>query len=133
MDKVQFFIPGKPEYIKMVRLAVSALAVNAGFDVEKIEELKTAVSEACRHISCHGFAGYSTKYEVDCSVDKGYLEITVKDDCDEHSLEKMGVKCRRCPEEGDLGVYVIQSLMNEVKVMDDSDNGRKYITMIKRA
>ncbi|MDD6154200.1 MAG: ATP-binding protein [Eubacteriales bacterium] len=133
MDNLQFIIPGKPEYIKMVRLAVSALAATAGFNVEQIDDLKTAVDEACRHISCHGFQKYSDKYEIDCKVDAGYLEISVKDMCGEHTLEKMNTQCRHCPQEGDLGVYVIKSLMNEVRVMNDAENGMKGITMIKRA
>ena len=53
-DKLKFVIPGKPEYITMVRLAVGSIADTAGFDYEEIEDIKTAVSEACKNITCHG-------------------------------------------------------------------------------
>ena len=51
-DKLQFVIPGKPQYITIVRLAVGSAANTAGFDVEEIEDIKTAVGEACKNISC---------------------------------------------------------------------------------
>ena len=47
-DKLQFVIPGKPQYITIVRLAVGSAANTAGFDVEEIEDIKTAVGEACK-------------------------------------------------------------------------------------
>lgn len=131
MDNLKFTIPGKPEYLTMVRLAISSIAATAGFDLEEVEDMKTSVCEACKHISCHGYAGFSDKYEVLCSVDPGYIKISVKDDCDSHTLEKTSGPCHNCPSEGNLGIYVIESLMTEVKVGTD-DAGRKQITMIKR-
>ena len=34
-DKLQFVIPGKPQYITIVRLAVGTAADTAGFDVRR--------------------------------------------------------------------------------------------------
>lgn len=36
-DKIKFIIPGKPEYLTMVRLALGSIADTAGFDLEEIE------------------------------------------------------------------------------------------------
>lgn len=63
-DKLQFVIPGKPQYITIVRLAVGSAANTAGFDVEEIEDIKTAVGEACKNISCHGSEGFAEQYQV---------------------------------------------------------------------
>ena len=49
-DKLQFVIPGKPEYITIVRLAVGSAANSAGFNVEEIEDIKTAVGLSLIHI-----------------------------------------------------------------------------------
>ena len=46
-DKIKFIIPGKPEYLTMVRLALGSIADTAGFDLEEIEDIKTSVQEAC--------------------------------------------------------------------------------------
>ncbi|MDD5922678.1 MAG: ATP-binding protein [Eubacteriales bacterium] len=131
MDTIKFLIPGKPEYLTMVRLAISSIAATAGFDVEAVDDLKNAVSEACKNVSCHGFEGFSEHYEVDVDVDPGSISITVRDACSEHSLKKVAAPCRQCPQEGDLGVFVIESLVNDVKFSKDP-MGHKTITMVKR-
>ncbi len=46
-DVIKIEIPAKPDYILAVRLAVSAVAERAGFDVEDIEDIKVATAEAC--------------------------------------------------------------------------------------
>ncbi len=46
-DTIKIEFPAKPDYILAVRLAVSAVAERAGFDVEDIEDLKVATAEAC--------------------------------------------------------------------------------------
>ena len=40
MDKLKITIPGKPEYLTMVRLAVGSIATTAGFPVDDIEDIK---------------------------------------------------------------------------------------------
>ncbi|NLD11837.1 MAG: histidine kinase [Clostridiales bacterium] len=130
MDNLKFIIPGKPEYLTMVRLAISSIATTAGFDLEAVEDMKTAVCEACKNVSCHGFDGFSDKYEVDCNVEEGRIEIIVKDACDSHTLQKLTKPCQNCPKEGDLGIFVIESLMNDVE-FGRGDDGRKSIRMVK--
>lgn len=47
MRPVEIRIPARPEYVGVVRLALSALARGANLGEEKLDELKIAVSEAC--------------------------------------------------------------------------------------
>lgn len=130
MDNLKFKIPGKPEYLTMVRLAIGSVANTAGFDMDDVDDIKNAVEEACKNVSCHGSDGFSDQYEVVCNVEKGRIELTIKDDCDEHTIEKLSKPCQNCPSEGNLGIYVIQSLMNEVEFSREKD-GRKCIKMVK--
>lgn len=130
MDNLKFTIPGKPEYITMIRLATSSIAAQAGFDVEAAEDIKIAVVEACKNISCHGKEGYSDKYEIEYSIDQGNFEVRVIDACDRHSLEKVSQQCLNCPQEGDIGMILLHSLMNTVNIGQDED-GHKYIQMVK--
>ena len=131
MDNLKIEVPGKPAYLSAVRLAISSIAATAGFDLDAAEDIKTAVTEACKNVSCHGTEGFSDKYEVDLSVDEGHMEITVKDDCERHLYEKMSEHCQRCPEDCDLGLMVIKSLMSDVSVMRAEQTGQKSITMVK--
>ena len=130
MDRLVFSIPGKPEYLTMIRLAIGSVASTAGFDIDATEDIKTAVSEACKNVSCHGFDGFSDKYELVCNVENGRIEVIIKDDCDCHSLEKLCKPCQNCPQEGDIGIYIIKSLMNEVEFGKSAD-GHKEIRMVK--
>lgn len=130
MDKLKITIPGKPEYLLMVRLAIGSVAATAEFDIDAAEDIKNAVEEAIKNVSCHGFDGFSDKCEIQCNVEKGRLEITVKDDCEKHTLEKLAKPCQNCPKEGDIGIFVIQSLMDEVS-FGKTEDGHKSIRMVK--
>jgi serine/threonine-protein kinase RsbW len=44
---VELAIPPRSVYVGVARLAIAALAREAGFDEEGVDDLKTAVSEAC--------------------------------------------------------------------------------------
>ena len=67
-DVLKFSVPGKPEYIGTIRLAVSSLANCAGFDIEAVEDIKVAVSEACSNVVCHGKPNREECYEVACEI-----------------------------------------------------------------
>ena len=131
MDKLSLKIPGKPEYIKGTRLFIGSVAANAGFDVEQCEDLKTAVSEACKNISCHGSLGFSDEYEVACLLEQNKIMVTVTDLSDSHRIEKLNKPCKHCPKEGDLSIFIIRSLVDELEFGNNED-GLKYITMVKR-
>ncbi|MDY6038546.1 MAG: ATP-binding protein [Eubacterium sp.] len=131
MDNLKIIIPGKPEYLTMIRLTASSLASMAGFNLEDTDDIKMAVAEACKNVSCHGEQGLSDKYELSFKVDEGYFEVNIVDACDCHTLKKEKPLCKHCPQEGDIGVIVIRSLMDSVEFGRDDDN-HKYINMVKR-
>ena len=132
MDSLKIEVPGKPAYLSAVRLAIGSIAATAGFDLDAAEDIKTAVTEACKNVSCHGIDGFSDKYEVDLEVEEGHIGITVKDDCDSHTYEQICENCKKCPEECDLGIMVIKSLMSDVDVITCDDEGHKSITMMRK-
>lgn len=129
-DKLNFVVPGKPQYITIVRLAVGSAANTAGFNVEEIEDIKTAVGEACKNICCHGSEGFAEQYQVDCFVEEEKIEIYVTDTSDSHKLEKLKKPCLDCPNEGDLGLYIIESLMTSAELVEGPSH-KKAIKMIK--
>lgn len=132
VDNLKIVIPGKPEYVTMIRLATSSLAAKAGFDLDDVEDIKMAVAEACKNVSCHGSEGFSDMYEIEYTIDDGVFEVTVIDACDRHTLEKLQKPCRQCPQEGDIGAIMMRSLMTCVEVGTDN-HGHKFISMVKRA
>lgn len=127
-DVLKFSIPGKPEYVQAVRLAIGSVACKSNFDVEKIEDIKVAVSEACKLVTCHGYDSFSEKYEINVEIWEDKIEITVSDLCG-HTIEKHCRQCTKCPEDGDLSVFVMDSLMDETEIV--SNESGKSIRMVK--
>lgn len=129
-DLLKFSIPGKPEYVQMVKMAIGCAAGIANFSIEAVEDIKIAVAEACKIITCHGFEGFSNFYEVECEIEENIIVITVSDKSCEHGLEKHMKPCLDCPNEGDLGFFVIESLMDKVEIVKESEANRS-IKMVK--
>ncbi len=129
-DKLKFVIPGKPEYITMVRLAIGSAADMAGFNIDEIDDIKTAVGEACKSVTCHGSEGFAEAYQVDCQVEEGKIEVAIKDISEGHCIEKTHKPCLDCPNEGDLAFFVITSIMDNVEVIRE-EGSRNSIKMVK--
>ena len=127
-ERFKFVVPGRPEHISTVRLAVGSVAAGCGFDVEEIEDIKTATGEACQLVSCHEMEGYAKEYTVECETEPG--KITIKVINTSHELmEKTNKRCLDCPNEGEIGKLLIRTLMDSVEVTCEED--RKTITMTK--
>lgn len=129
-DNIKFTVPGKPEYLTLVRLSVGSAADLAGFDYEQIEDIKTAVSEACRTVSCHGFEGFAEEYTIECVIEEGRIEILISDTGRKHDVEKKAKPCFDCPNEGNLAIFVAKSLMDTVDVVEN-EQGAKCVRMVK--
>jgi serine/threonine-protein kinase RsbW len=129
-DTLKFMIPGKPEYVRTVRLAISSLAGSAGFDIEAVEDIMMAVSEACSNIVCRGVGAQNASYEVSCEMLGDRIVIQVENPPygpDEN------VRAERRPvsfSEGGLCLNIIRALMDEVDVLSDTGRGAR-IQMIK--
>ncbi|MEG1583572.1 MAG: ATP-binding protein [Anaerovorax sp.] len=129
-DILKLSIPGKPEYVGMVRLAISSVANNVGFDIEAIEDIKVAVSEACTNVVCHGQTDYCQSYQVSCEIGEDRLVISVIDEGKGYDLSKYQEPCLECPKQGGLGVFIIKALMDEVDIFSEVGSGTR-IKMIK--
>jgi len=130
-DMLHFTIPGKPEYAQAVKLAVGSIAGTANFSMEAVEDLKIAVAEACKNVTCHGFPGFSNTYEIICQVEEHEITITVIDKEMEHGLEKTRKPCVDCPQEGDLSVFVMRSLVDTIEISGENSDYRS-IKLVKR-
>jgi serine/threonine-protein kinase RsbW len=121
-DTLKISVPGNARYVSTVRLAVSSMANQAGFDIEAIEDIKVAVSEACTNIITHGDIG-ELAYNVTCAIDTDKLEIAVEDDGVGYDIEKYKEPNLNEPKEGGLGVFIIRALMDDVVVNSKRGSG----------
>lgn len=133
-DNFKLTVPGKPEYVGAVRLAISSVANNAGFDIEAIEDIKVAVSEACTNIVQHGKAGAERgeqiEYKVDCEICDDRLCISVEDDGEGYDTSNYKEPDLPSEEAGGLGIFIIRALMDEVEVESEIGIGT-HIKMVK--
>jgi serine/threonine-protein kinase RsbW len=120
-------ISTNPEYVSVVRLATSGIANKIGFSIDEIEDLMVAVSEACTNVIKHTQV---ENFIVIFDVLENGLNISIVDNgkgCNMEELEEVDLKH---PKEGGLGLFIIKSLMDEVKIESDENIGT-FIKMTK--
>src|SRR5689334_5467328 len=116
LDLVNLVIPAKTDFVGIARLAVSGIANRMGFSYDDIEDLKLAVSEACTNAVDTQFTDGDGDIKVCCNIFSNRLEIEVTEQCLNEDLENPELKDLR---EQELGLYFIQSLMDQVDVQDE--------------
>ena len=115
-DRLTMKVPGKPEYVGTVRMAIAHIASHAGFDIEAIDDIKVAVSEACTNIICHAYKTTDFTYDVIFDMGSNGITITIKDFGEgfntENCLESAPEELRK----SGLGLFIIKALMDEVDI-----------------
>ena len=129
-DIIRISMPGKPEYTQALRLAIGSLACQQAFNVEQVEDLKLAVSEACKLVTCHGVDLRPDVYNMTVEMYDSAMQITVTDEGCNFALEKKDRFCENCPGDGNLSLLVVKSLVDDVKVIKN-DLGQRTIIMVK--
>lgn len=129
--KISLVLPSIPEFVSVARLTLSGIANRMGFDVDAIEDLKVAVSEACTNAMKHGSSVEKDSYHVDYFVAGDRLIIDVRDKGCGFTVAEVEEPDLGNPKENGLGLYIIRTLMDEVEVKSSTDQGT-IIRMIKQ-
>lgn len=64
VDHICLRVPGDDRYTPLVRLAATQLAAQVGFDTDRIEDVRMAISEAARILTDDGAPALSTEFAV---------------------------------------------------------------------
>jgi len=127
-DFIELIVPSKPEYLAVVRLAVSGIANRMGYTYEEIEDIKIAITEACTNVNVHAYdAHHEGLTKISCFVHDDRLEIVVFDQG--KSFGKEWVPKNTYPvhskpdienmKEGGLGLFLLETLMDKVDIYGD--------------
>lgn len=134
---VELKIPSQLGYERVAREAVAAVARRLGFSSERIEELKTAVDEACTNAIRHGsHADARMKVVVLLTADETKLDILVKDAGvgDVPPDEVVAPDIRAQVEGGDptggLGLWLIRQMVDEAYFVEDAESTGNQFRMI---
>ena len=113
-------VKSKTENLSVIRDFVSANALNAGIPMTKVEDIMLAVDEACTNIIKHAYK-LSPEGEIKISIDynKEKFTITIIDYGKSFQPETVPLpdlqKYYREHKVGGLGIYLMKSLMDDVK------------------
>jgi serine/threonine-protein kinase RsbW len=131
IQAVRLRIPAKPEYITLVRLALSGLSRLRPLDEETLGDLKLAVTEACSNSVRHGYgSGAEGTVEVSYELHPDRLVVEVEDDgpgFDPNSprADRNGLT------EGGLGIAIIRSLADEFEAGERLQGGGTRLRFVK--
>jgi serine/threonine-protein kinase RsbW len=129
---VEIFLPSTLGYEKVARNAAEAVAEEMGFTADRIDDLKTAVSEACMNAIEHGnHEDKTTSVTVLLTADPKHLEIKVAD-------EGLTAMPNKLPEPGrtedgalrGLGMFFIQHLVDEMEITKLPQGGNQVRMVI---
>ena len=135
---VELKIPSELGYEKIAREAVATVARRLDFSEDKIEDIKTAISEACTNAIRYGSgADARMKVVVVLTADEEKLDILIKDPgaggippsgVDIPDINGMVEGKHRL---GGMGLYIIRELVDEAGFIEATDyNGGNQFHMV---
>lgn len=135
---VELSLPSEFGYEKVARDVIAAFARRLGFDPEQVENLKTAIGEACINAIEHGNQrSPGLRVSVNCSCDEQQLTVEV---CDQGLKDYQGfagpapidVKiCGHAPRRG-MGLMIIAQLVDESGFDYCANGGNRFWFAIRR-
>jgi len=124
---IEMSIPNKAEFVSVVRLTLVAIANRVGFNIEEIEDMKVAIAEACTNAITHGKNTLSESIDIRFTLQEAGLEIQVKDKGKGCEVEKIKDPQIEELSENGLGIFIIKSLMDNVVIHSEPDQGMMII------
>ena len=118
IPNVRLNLSNRPESVMLVRQALSGLAQSIGLDPVELNDLHTAVSEACNNVVLHAYGGDEGPLEVEVYVERGSLCVVVRD-------HGSGIGPGFSAEEAGngIGLRVIRALADSVQFTNTGPNG----------
>ena len=135
---VELKIPSEPGFEKMAMRLAADVAEHMGFLPERVEDLVTAVSEACLNAIRHGnLLDAATRVLVVLTIEDARLAVDVKDEgrggpppeeVEAPDIEKQ-IAGLQAP--GGLGLFVIQHLVDEAEFVEpEAGTGNQFRMVI---
>jgi len=115
---IELHIPSVMGYEKIAMECAASMAKKMGFTEDRIEDLKTAVAEACLNAIEHGNKmDTSTKVGITLTAEESRLQVSVKDEgkgIGEVPTPGIESKIKGEDRSRGWGIFLIKRLVNEV-------------------
>jgi serine/threonine-protein kinase RsbW len=116
-ERVEIFLPSTLGYEKVARSAAEAVAQEMGFSDDRIEDLKTAVAEACMNAIEHGNQGSQTAaVTVLLTAANEQLEVRVADEGLKAMPNEFPAPGRTGGDNRGWGMFFISQLVDQVEI-----------------
>lgn len=120
-EKIELTLPVNAAYVSAARLTASSISNRVGFNIEDIEDIKAAVSEACIFLIHQCMNAGEQNFHLEFLLNENTLDIQLE----------ATISCE-APQgfEEELGIKMIQAMMNKFEI--SSKDGIIQILMSKR-
>ncbi len=129
-DKITLNLPCKKEYVVLARMTSSAVANKLNFDIETVEDIKLAVSEACNNIIQHS-DNTKKDFIINFCLEEKQLTVEIVDHGKGFDYKNYKRPSIEELKGNGLGLFIMQSLMDEV-VVESLPNSGTVVKLIKR-
>jgi serine/threonine-protein kinase RsbW len=119
IPNVRLGLSNRAENVLLVRQTLSGLAETIDLDPVELNDVSTAVSEACNNVVVHAYAGGPGPLEVEIYASGPQLEVLVRD-------WGIGIQPREIDHEqliGGIGLPVIRALTRDAEFKDTPGGG----------
>ncbi len=117
-DIIELGLPVNPAYVSAARLTASSIANRMGFNIEDIEDIKAAVSEACTYLIKQNSQNRQSMFQIKFILKNKFLEIFISAKKDPSSTDS---------DEDGLGILMIEALMDDVDLTTPDDTSIQII------
>jgi serine/threonine-protein kinase RsbW len=107
-----------PENVVLVREMLSGLEKAIGINSSDLNDIRTAVTEACNNVVQHAYAGGQGPLDLEIRMTVDTLEVLVRD-----RGRGMQAELDTVDASSGIGLHVIQTLTRSVEFTDDSGGG----------
>jgi serine/threonine-protein kinase RsbW len=122
---VRLKLSNRPENVSLVRAVLVGVAEAIDLDGERLDDVRTAVTEACNNVVLHAYEGAEGPVEVDVRIAAELLEVDVRDtgiglrgreDASDGASDGAALSPLELDEESlELGLPMIQALAGAVE------------------
>ena len=114
---VHLGLRSRPQTLTIVRGMLAGVAEPLGFDAELLDDLKTAISEACNNVVLHAYGGEAGPMDVALFVSERHIRVVVED-------RGVGVPAN-AEAAGGIGLSVIRALTETMTLEAGPDGGTR--------
>ncbi len=134
---VEVRLPSRMGFEKVAMSTAAAVAMLMGFREDRVEDLKTAVAEACINAIEHGNRlNENLSVGVVLSAGEDWLEVKVSDDgkgmCRQPAKPNIDRKMHGEEDPRGMGMFLIQALVDEAEWVAGVDGKSSYVRLVIR-